>query len=114
MKPDSNYNMGMKPLVYSVAEAEQNQIGWHRDGTNIGYYQSFRKKKSPQTSNAPHISISSSSTAASIQSKGTNDGYGPNYYALTFEIKFKHDRDTVYFAHCYPYTYTDQCEFITK
>jgi cytosolic carboxypeptidase protein 2/3 len=38
MKPDSNYNMGMKPLVYSVKEAEQNQKGWYRDGHNIAYY----------------------------------------------------------------------------
>ena len=28
MKPDSNYNMGMKPLIYSVKEAEQSKIGW--------------------------------------------------------------------------------------
>jgi hypothetical protein len=38
MKPDSNYNMGMKPLIYSVKEAEQNKIGWQRDGFNIAYY----------------------------------------------------------------------------
>jgi cytosolic carboxypeptidase protein 2/3 len=28
MKPDSTYNMGMKPLIYSVKEAEKNNIGW--------------------------------------------------------------------------------------
>ena len=33
------------------------------------------------------------------------------YYALTFEIMFKHDHDTVFFAHCYPFTYTDQSKF---
>jgi len=38
MKPDSNYNQGMKPLIYSVKEAESNQIGWSRDGFNIAYY----------------------------------------------------------------------------
>ena len=27
---------------------------------------------------------------------------------------FIDDLDTVYFAHCYPYTYTDLCEFIKK
>lgn len=31
---------------------------------------------------------------------------------MTFEIKFQHDNDTVFFAHCYPYTYTDLCEFV--
>lgn len=45
IKPDSNYNQGMKPLIYSQKDAEENQIGWHRDGFNIAYYQSSRKKK---------------------------------------------------------------------
>jgi cytosolic carboxypeptidase protein 2/3 len=55
MKPESTYNYGMKPLVYSVKEAEVNNIGWYRDGHNISYYQNIRKKKqgggAPQTSN---------------------------------------------------------------
>ena len=38
MKPDSNYNMGMKPLFYSVKEAEGGEKGWYRDGFNIAYY----------------------------------------------------------------------------
>ena len=38
MKPDSNFNHGMKPLVYSVKTAEQKNIGWYRDGQNIAYY----------------------------------------------------------------------------
>ena len=45
MKPDSNYNQGMKPLIYSVKEAEESRIGWQRDGFNIAYYQGARKKK---------------------------------------------------------------------
>ena len=36
------------------------------------------------------------------------------YYALTFEIIFKHDDDEVFFAHCYPFTYSDQVAFINK
>jgi hypothetical protein len=38
MKPDSTYNLGMKPLVYSVKDAEKNGNGWYRDGINIAYY----------------------------------------------------------------------------
>lgn len=38
MKPDSTYNLGMKPVVYSVKEAEKNNLGWYRDGFNIAYY----------------------------------------------------------------------------
>jgi len=35
----------MRPLIYSVKEAEKYERGWHRDGLNISYYQSARKKK---------------------------------------------------------------------
>ena len=28
-------------------------------------------------------------------------------YALSFTVEFENDRDTVYFAHCYPYRYSD-------
>jgi len=45
MKPDSNYNHGMKPLLYSVKAADLSQEGWMRDGYNIGYYPSARKKR---------------------------------------------------------------------
>jgi len=38
MKPDSTYNKGMRPLVYSLKDAESNQIGWHRECFNIAYY----------------------------------------------------------------------------
>lgn len=34
------------------------------------------------------------------------------YYTLTFQLQFKHDNDSVYISHCYPYTYTDCCEFL--
>ena len=65
-------------------------------------------------------SLASCSTAASGPvNMQKYDGYGPNYYALTFEITFKRkylfndltfcidDNDTVFFSHCYPFTYTD-------
>jgi len=43
-----------------------------------------------------------------------NSGYYGSYYSLTFELKFNHDMDTVYLAHCYPYTYSDMTEFIKR
>jgi len=39
---------------------------------------------------------------------------GGFYHTLTFTITFKHDDDEVYFAHCYPYTYSDCCEYLAK
>lgn len=45
MKPDSTYNKGMRPLVYSLRDAEENNVGWTRDCQNIAYYQTARLKK---------------------------------------------------------------------
>jgi len=115
MKPDSNYNQGMKPLVYSVREAEINNLGWYRDGQNIAYYQNQRKKRTgttgPANSSLPQTN-SYQAAAGNIpqcanQAAAQKPNYWPHYYSLTFEVVFKHDNDTVYFSHCYPYTYSD-------
>ncbi len=45
MKPESSYNQGQKPLLYSKKEAAANAIGWYRDGQNISYYQNHMKRK---------------------------------------------------------------------
>ena len=34
-KPDSLYNYGMKPVLYSEIEAERHFVGWSRVGSNI-------------------------------------------------------------------------------
>ena len=38
MKPDSLYNHGMRPIVYSETEAKKNGKGWFRGGSDICYY----------------------------------------------------------------------------
>mmetsp|Transcript_16693 Transcript_16693/g.21098 ORF Transcript_16693/g.21098 Transcript_16693/m.21098 type:complete len:182 (+) Transcript_16693:689-1234(+) len=38
MKPDSLYNHGMRPLVYSETEAKKSGKGWVRGGSDICYY----------------------------------------------------------------------------
>lgn len=78
IKPDSLYNHGMRPLMYSEEQAKKNGRGWVRTGTDICYYQNSMKRK--------------------------NQGF---YYTLTWTCKFEHDKDTVYLAHSYPYTFTD-------
>lgn len=35
-------------------------------------------------------------------------------YTLSFKINLKHDKDEVYIAMCYPYTYTDMLRFQDK
>jgi murein tripeptide amidase MpaA len=43
--------------------------------------------------------------------KRKNAGY---YYTLTFSMQFDHDGDTVYLAHCYPYTFTDMSRYLNS
>jgi len=41
-------------------------------------------------------------------------GTPANLYTLSFKIQFKYDNDSVYFAYCYPYTYSDCAAHITR
>jgi hypothetical protein len=38
LKPDSLYNHGMKPLVYSEVDAQRYGKGWVRCGADVCYY----------------------------------------------------------------------------
>jgi hypothetical protein len=38
LKPDFLYNQGMKILIYSNKDANENSFGWKRDGSSIAYY----------------------------------------------------------------------------
>eukprot|EP00347_Sterkiella_histriomuscorum_P013611 403364056 len=93
IKPDSSYNEGMKPLIYSKKESESRQTGWIRAGEDIAYYQTQKK---PGQSN-----VGLNMTAQQL-------------YTLSFKIQFKYDNDEIYFAYCYPYTYSDCQKFLTK
>ncbi|XP_013406856.1 cytosolic carboxypeptidase 2 isoform X3 [Lingula anatina] len=87
MKPDSLYNNGMKPCMYSDKNAANNKIGWVRAGSEIKYYRNNLKY---------------------------NFGKGGerNYYSLTWTWQAQYKDDTCYFAHCYPYTYSDLQEYL--
>uniref|UniRef100_A0A2K5E8W6 AGBL carboxypeptidase 3 n=1 Tax=Aotus nancymaae TaxID=37293 RepID=A0A2K5E8W6_AOTNA len=82
-KPASLYNQGMHPLFYSEKEAKAHHIGWQRIGDQIKYYR-----------NNP----------------GQN---GRHYFSLTWAFQFPHNKDTCYFAHCYPYTYTNLQKYLS-
>jgi hypothetical protein len=77
LKPDSLYNVGMKPLIYSEKTALTKGVGWVREGAEICYYTNNMKRK-----------------------------FGGYYSSLSFTLRFENDYDCVYVAHCYPYTYT--------
>ncbi|XP_054728956.1 cytosolic carboxypeptidase Nna1 isoform X2 [Anastrepha obliqua] len=87
VKSDSLYNDGMRPLMYSTIDAKQIREGWKRCGTNIAYYRN--DDDTPSEEEEENCS-----------------------YTLTFNIEFQHDNDTVYFAHSYPYTYSDLQDYL--
>ncbi|XP_064366931.1 cytosolic carboxypeptidase 3 isoform X2 [Dromaius novaehollandiae] len=81
-KPNSLYKRGMRPLLYSEADAKKRNVGWQRTGNEIKYYRN-------------------------------NVGQGgQQYFSLTWTFQFPHNRDTCYFAHCYPYTYSNLQEYL--
>uniref|UniRef100_G1TLG6 AGBL carboxypeptidase 3 n=1 Tax=Oryctolagus cuniculus TaxID=9986 RepID=G1TLG6_RABIT len=82
-KPASLYNRGMRPLFYSEKEAKAHHIGWQRIGDQIKYYRNNLGQ----------------------------DGH--HYFSLTWTFQFPHSKDTCYFAHCYPYTYTKLQEYLS-
>ncbi|XP_078050336.1 uncharacterized protein LOC144476893 isoform X2 [Augochlora pura] len=84
-KEESLYNEGLRPLLYSTEDAKKRAVGWRRCGDNIAYY---RNDSSSDEEKEKHT--------------------------LSFNVSFPHDRDTVYLAHCYPYTYSDLQEYLAK
>lgn len=86
IKPDSLYNHGMRPLIYSKKEAETKFQGWHRTGQDVRYFAS--KKRATLVNQV-------------------------QFYTLSFHIELHYDKDVVYLAHCYPYTYSD-CQQMLK
>jgi hypothetical protein len=82
-KPDSLFNLGMRPVVYSVRDAAKKNIGWVRAGADISYYgNSFLRNNSA----------------------GEGLAY---YYTLTFTLEFHNPEDTILVAYSYPYTMSD-------
>jgi hypothetical protein len=79
MKRDSLYNNGLMPLCHSSLGLQLESKGWHRGASDICYYPNSIRRK----------------------------GCAISYYTLTFTYQAKYSRDTVYFAHSYPYTYGD-------
>jgi hypothetical protein len=72
----------MKPLIYSQKNVDATGNGWYRGGSNIIYYPSNKQ----------------------VKRIGTAD---TQMYTLSFKFKLDFDDDTVYFSHCYPYTFSD-------
>ncbi|KAJ3143740.1 Cytosolic carboxypeptidase 2, partial [Irineochytrium annulatum] len=89
MKTSSLYSNGMRPLMYSTHSAATKGLGWHRVGTDISY----SRNPPPQP---------------------PEDEPTRPFFTLAFTVTFDVADDTCYFAHCYPYSYTDLQEDLAR
>nr|XP_056722075.1 cytosolic carboxypeptidase 4 [Euleptes europaea] len=85
-KPNSQFNYGMQPVMYSVKEALQGRPHWIRVGYDLCYYKNHYQR----------------CTAAAVAA-GTS---GKLCYTLSFTVVFPHKDDVCYLAYHYPYTYS--------
>lgn len=81
LRKTSMYSHGLKIMCYSQKKSEIENIGWHRGGTNVMYY----------PNNLYFYS---------------NDRKR-NLFSLSFDYEFAYDDDTVFFANCIPFFYSD-------
>ncbi|XP_013931336.1 PREDICTED: cytosolic carboxypeptidase 4-like [Thamnophis sirtalis] len=84
-KPNSQFNYGMQPVMYSVKEALQGRPHWIRVGYDISYYKNHYRNCAPAAAGGPR---------------------GKSCYTLTFSLVFPHQEDVCYLAYHYPYTYS--------
>ncbi|XP_077630379.1 cytosolic carboxypeptidase 4, partial [Crocuta crocuta] len=83
-KPNSQFNYGMQPTLYSVKEALLGRPTWIRMGYEICYYKNHYRQSTTVMGRASE----------------------KHFYTLTFVVKFPHSEDACYLAYHYPYTYT--------
>jgi len=78
----------MKILCFSNKVKETEGVGWHRVGEKIAYIPN--------------------------QYKRDNNRFFRTYYSLTFTHTFAYEDDQQFFAHCFPYTYSDLQEDLNR
>ncbi|CAH8555610.1 unnamed protein product [Schistosoma margrebowiei] len=101
-KSTSLFAQGMRPLMYSEKMAKLTGIGWRRVGSDIKYYQTKY--------------MESTDNKLQFKNKPQKDDTSKFHqtYSLTWKFEFPYPNDIVYFAACYPYTYTQLQEYLNK
>ena len=87
-KSDSLFNYGMAPAVYSMAENKYSfgvEKGWRREGKEVGY-----KKGIIPRENSRRM-----------------------YYKLSFKLSTMFEKDKLYIAHSYPYSFEKLNKYIS-
>ncbi|OQR98735.1 hypothetical protein ACHHYP_08151 [Achlya hypogyna] len=92
MKRDSLYNCGMLPAVYSETKADKGLAGWTHGGEEAFYYQNAE-------------------VYTRIR-RGARRSF--SHFTLSFVYAFEATEDVVYFAHCFPYTYSHLQAYLTS
>jgi len=77
-KANSQFNFGMKPILFSVMEAQSGRPSWVRTGADICYYRNCYQRPAR----------------------------GKTYLTTSFTVVFPHAYDVCYLAYHFPYTYS--------
>jgi len=104
-KPDSLFNQGMRPVMYSLEDAKTKNIGWVRAGRKISYSQA-EKTRVYEAKRRFNTMFTSQCCGQSLPDDQTT------FASLSFTIDFQNDGDTYLIAYCFPYTYSDYRSFI--
>ncbi|KAF4042161.1 Zinc carboxypeptidase [Phytophthora infestans] len=102
-KPNSLFNQGLQPVVYSVRDAHQKGKGWVRSGTDIYYFANSFVRPLRNAASFPSVVPTE---AAPTTTLATPAAPVMTYYTLTFTLEFWNADDTFLIAHSYPYTLT--------
>ncbi|KAF8570609.1 hypothetical protein P879_01686 [Paragonimus westermani] len=100
----------MRPLMYSEQAARRSKIGWHRVGDDIQYYRTKWRDDTESEVNDGDQFLYSKSAKRDRNSKYSNE----IYYSLTWTFEFPYSQDVVYFACCYPYTYSQLRDYLNN
>ena len=95
----------MKPYVYSEMYLKYLKGGWHQDGENVSYSSSPFGSSDDYTDVCPRF----------LKRKYFDNNQlirRKRHFKMSFEFCFMFDNDTVSFALCVPYTYSDQLKFL--
>jgi len=87
-KPGSLYSHGLQPLCFSTIRAADKGSGWSRCGEVVSYFPNSWQNPSKKE--------------------------GKRYHTLSWKFQVDYGEDTLYFSHCYPYTYTKLCTFLNN